>query len=115
MGGAVSLVAANSVFSNTLRKQLQDRITVIGVDPEVIIGTGARSVRRLVSGDQLTAVLEAYSEGIATVMYLGIGVSVAAFAFAWGLGWKDIRVDKKLNAIENSDTEITKPSALKKN
>lgn len=106
MGGAVSLVAANAVFSNSLRRQLQDRIGSIGLDPEIIINSGARSVRQLVSGDALAATLEAYSESIDTVMYLGIGVSVAAFAFAWGLGWKDIRVERKLNAItQASDNE----------
>lgn len=106
MGGAVSLVAANAVFSNSLRRQLQDRIGSIGLDPEIIINSGARSVRQLVSGDALAATLEAYSESIDTVMYLGIGVSVAAFAFAWGLGWKDIRVERKLNAItQASDSE----------
>ena len=106
MGGAVSLVAANAVFSNSLRKQLEDRIGLIGLDPEVIINSGARSFRQLVSGTALAATLEAYSESIDTVMYLGIGVSVAAFAFAWGLGWKDIRVEKRLNAItQASDSE----------
>jgi hypothetical protein len=33
-------------------------------------------------------------------MYLGVGVSVATFAFGWGLGWVDIRKVKQLQAIK---------------
>ncbi|KAH6853170.1 major facilitator superfamily-domain-containing protein, partial [Chaetomium sp. MPI-CAGE-AT-0009] len=100
MGGAVSLVAANAIFSNTLRSQLQQRIAVTRIAPDVIINSGVRSVRQLASGAQLAAVLQAYSNSVDTVMYLGIAVSVAAFAFAWGLGWKDIRVARQLNVIK---------------
>jgi hypothetical protein len=48
-------------------------------------------------------------------MYLGIAVSVAAFAFAWGLGWKDIRVEMQLNAIQlqGSDMENGESSPAK--
>jgi hypothetical protein len=116
MGGAISLVAANAIFSNKLRQQLQERIAQIGISPDVIIDSGARSVRQLVSGDSLAAVLQAYSNSVDTVMYLGIAVSVAAFAFAWGLGWKDIRVERKLNAIQaqGSDSENVDVSNPKK-
>ena len=101
MGGAVSLVAANAIFSNTLRSQLQQLLPITGIAPDAIINSGVRSVRELVPvGAPLAAVLQAYSNSADTVMYLGIAVSVAAFAFAWGLGWKDIRVARKLNAIK---------------
>ena len=114
MGGAVSLVAANAIFSNTLSKQLRQRATEIEIAPEVIVNAGVRGFRRLVRGQQLEAVLQAYSNSVDTVMYLGIAVSVAAFAFAWGLGWKDIRVERKLNAIQTpgeKDKDMFAPKA----
>lgn len=94
LGGAVFLIAAQTIFSNILRQQIEN---VPGVNASVIIAAGARSIRNLVSDEQLAGVLEAYSTAIGKVMYLGIGVSVASFAFTWGLGWKDIRVHKKMN------------------
>jgi len=105
MGGAVFLISANSIFSNSLRQQLQQRVATIGIAPDIIVESGVRSIRQLVSGDQLAAVLQAYSNSVDNVMYLGVGVSVATFAFAWGLGWKDIRVERKLNAIQSSEVE----------
>lgn len=105
MGGAVFLIAANAIFSNSLRKQLEWQVAEIGIDPDVIIGTGASSVRKLGLGaQQLGTVLQAYSDSVDRVMYLGIGVSVAAFGFAWGLGWKDIRVERKLKQIREAGT-----------
>ncbi|KAK3379645.1 major facilitator superfamily domain-containing protein [Lasiosphaeria ovina] len=109
MGGAVSLVAANAIFSNSLRQQLQQRAGAIGLDPEAIINAGASAVRLLVSGDALEAVLQAYAKSVDHVMYLGVAVSVAAFAFAWGLGWEDIRVVRKRNAIRASNAETDGP------
>lgn len=105
IGAATSLIAANAIFSNTLRRQLQERAGQIGLAPDAIIAAGARSIRDLVSGSRLDAVLAAYSKSIDRVMYLGIGVSVAVLAFAWGLGWKDIRKANQLKAITDESSE----------
>ena len=51
------------------------------------------------------ASLQQYANIVDNVMYLGIGTSIATSAFTWGLGCKDIRFEKKLNAILSSDTE----------
>jgi hypothetical protein len=101
IGSAVSLITANTIFSNSLRDQLQQRITEIGVSPDVIVGAGVRSIRDLVSGAQLDAVLDAYAASIDRVMYLGIGTAVMILVFAWGLGWKDIRKTREIKDITN--------------
>lgn len=99
IGASTSLIAANAIFSNSLRHHLQQRITEIGISPDTIIDTGVHSIRKLVSGSQLTAVLAAYAKSVDNVMYLGVGVSIAVLVFAPGLGWKDIRKVKDLQAI----------------
>ncbi|OQE41178.1 hypothetical protein PENCOP_c005G08329 [Penicillium coprophilum] len=102
MGGAVFLIAANSIFTNGLRKELQKNISEIGINPDVLLSTGLSSIRSLVSGDKLTAALKCYTTAINHVMYLGIGVSLATFAFGWGLGWVDIRKVKELQTIQEN-------------
>lgn len=112
MGSAIFLVVANAIFSNSLRRELKSRRAEVKVDPDVIIGAGAHAVRTLVSGNELTAVLQAYSNSVDHVMYLGVALSTATFAFAWGLGWKDIRVQKKLLALQSGkgrDVECETP------
>ena len=102
LGAGVFLIAAQTFFSNTLREQIEQHVP--GVNSELIIAAGARSVRQLVSGEQLAGVLQAYSTSVDRVMYLGIGIGAASFAFAWGLGWKDIRVEKK--KVNKSEIEV---------
>ena len=99
IGAATSLIAANAIFSNSLRHELQQRAEQIGRTPDAIVVAGVRGIRDLVSDTRLTAVLTAYSKSIDHVMYLGIGGSVAVLVFAWGLGWTDIRKIEKPNAI----------------
>ncbi|OQE00157.1 hypothetical protein PENVUL_c057G02872 [Penicillium vulpinum] len=112
IGAATSLIAANAIFSNSLRSELQKRATQISVSPDAIINIGVRSIRNLVSGSELTAVLAAYAKSIDKVMYLGIAVSVAVLVFSPGLGWKDIRKVKELQVItEKSSDSSYKDSA----
>lgn len=105
LGGAIFLVAANAIFSNALRNELAQRAAAIAVSPDAVVKAGARSVRDLLSGPALVAALKAYSNSVDKVMYLGIAASVLAFSFAWGLGWKDIRVEKKLKAIKADEKD----------
>ncbi|KAI9046233.1 MDR family MFS transporter [Aspergillus affinis] len=101
IGASTSLIAANAIFSNSLRKQLQQRAAQIGFSPDVIVDAGVRSIRDLVSGSQLTAVLAAYAKSIDHVMYLGIAVGLAVLVVSPGLGWRDIRKVKDLQVITN--------------
>ncbi|PWY79147.1 MFS general substrate transporter [Aspergillus heteromorphus CBS 117.55] len=66
LGGAIFLSAAETIFSNTLRDQLEDHVP--GVNAAVIIAAGARSVRKVVAGAQLEDVLKAYSTAIDRVI-----------------------------------------------
>ncbi|OQE46599.1 hypothetical protein PENCOP_c001G06091 [Penicillium coprophilum] len=99
IGAAISLIAANAIFSNSLRFELQKRAAKISVSSDAIIEAGVRSIRDLVSGSELTAVLAAYAKSIDKVMYLGIAVSISVLVFSPGLGWKDIRKVKELQVI----------------
>jgi len=101
IGAATWLVAANAIFNNGLRMQLQQRISEIGVDPRFIIDTGATSIRQIVQGERLVAALECYTEAISHTMYLGVGLALATLAFGTGLGWKDIRVAGRLETIDD--------------
>ena len=106
LGGAVWVVVANAIFNNSLRKQLSQRVSQIGRDPEVIIQSGARGVWNLnLSPTQLAAVLESYGKGVDDAMYLGIAVSVIMLVFAWGLGFKNIHKIKKLKELTDDNNK----------
>lgn len=111
MGGAVFLIVANAVFSNSLRRLLKPQSSKIGISPKAIVEVGARGLRKLIpGGERLDIVLQAYTDSVDNVMYVGIGVACVAFAFAWGLGFKDIRKEKA-----KKDPQATKSAAAKEN
>ncbi|KAJ5412530.1 Major facilitator superfamily domain general substrate transporter [Penicillium crustosum] len=112
MGAATSLIAANAIFSNSLRSELQKRATQISVSPDAIINAGVRSIREMVSSSELAAALEAYAKSIDKVMYLGIAVSIAVLVFSPGLGWKDIRKAKLQVITDKSPDRGDKDSAV---
>ncbi|KAJ5621535.1 hypothetical protein N7528_006318 [Penicillium herquei] len=91
IGGATSLIAANAIFDNSLRSELEKRASQISLSPDTIVNAGVRSIRSLVSGSELTAVLAAYAKSVDKVMYLGIAVSIVVILVCPGLGWRDIR------------------------
>lgn len=105
IGASTSLIAANAIFSNSLRQQLHQRAGQISLSPNVIVGAGVRSIRDLVSGSELTAVLAAYAKSIDNVMYLGVAVSVAVLVFSPGLGWRDIRKAKNLQILTTNSVK----------
>lgn len=102
LGGSIFLVIGNAIFNNSLRKQLQERISIIGIDPDVIIDAGARSVRDLgLSVTELAAVVQSYANAVDRVMYLGVAVGVAGLAVSWGMGNSNIMEIKKLKELTN--------------
>lgn len=109
MGGAVFLIVANAVFSNSLRRLLEPQQSKIGIAPDTIVDAGARGLRQLIpGGERLNIVLQAYTDSIDNVMCVGIGVTCVAFAFAWGLGFKDIRKQKAMPRNQTAKSAGTK-------
>ncbi|KAK1759802.1 MFS general substrate transporter [Echria macrotheca] len=100
IGGAVWLVVAQTIFTSTLRDDVARLLP--NINPDVVIGAGARSLRLLFQGAELHAVLEAYNTSISRTMYLGVALSVVSFFFSWGLGWKDVRIEKKKVQVDGA-------------
>ncbi|OJJ43509.1 hypothetical protein ASPZODRAFT_74146 [Penicilliopsis zonata CBS 506.65] len=111
IGGATSLIAANAIFDNSLRSELEKRAAEISLSPDTIINAGVRSIRSLVSGSELTAVLAAYAKSVDKVMYLGIAVSLTVIVVSPGLGWRDIR---KVKAQELQVLSSKSPNRVEK-
>ncbi|KAF3765281.1 MFS general substrate transporter [Cryphonectria parasitica EP155] len=108
LGGSVFLVVANAIFNNSLRKQLQEHASRIGIDPNVIMDAGARSVRNLgLPATGVAAVVQSYANAVDRVMYLGIAAGLAGVIVSWGMGNSNIMEVKKLKELTNE----AKPAA----
>ncbi|RAQ41629.1 MFS multidrug transporter [Aspergillus flavus] len=95
LGGAIFLAVGQVIFAQALRVKIPQHAPA--VDPETVIGAGATSFRDVVSLQDLPGVLTAYAKSVDRVFYLGVGLSVAQFVFAWGVGFKNVKKDKGKN------------------
>jgi hypothetical protein len=88
--GAMFLSFSGTIFTNNL-KSLIPKYTS-SVDPKAVITAGATGFRHIISGNDLANVSVAYAKSVDPVFYLTAGAAVGCFIFAWGMGWKDIRM-----------------------
>jgi len=67
LGGAIFVSVGQNIFSN----ELVDRLFgVAGLEPQVIVNTGATDLRRVVPPNEIDAVVEAYSYSLTRVFLL---------------------------------------------
>jgi len=113
LGGAVFI----SVGQNVLTSHLVGGISrlVEGLDPAVIVNTGATDLRGLVPAEQLPAVLEVYCQALRQVFLISTGLASVTILGALGLEWKSVKKGKKGVAREDAagDVEKQAPSASK--
>ncbi|KAH7021083.1 major facilitator superfamily transporter [Microdochium trichocladiopsis] len=100
LGGAVFIAVAQTLFQNGVIEGLA-RDTP-GLDPAIIINTGANLVPQTLASmglaDLTEKVLTAYMDGLRDTFYLTLGGACAAFLVAFGLEWKKIDKAQKSDA-----------------
>ncbi|KAH8125989.1 hypothetical protein FP744_10006206 [Trichoderma asperellum] len=91
IGGAAFLTLAQTLFTNGLRSELA--VYAPSVDLRTIVATGVVSIRNeMIDKNQLQGFLLAFTKSLNLVFYLTAGAGACSFVFAWGMGWKDIRI-----------------------
>ncbi|KAI1762733.1 putative MFS multidrug transporter [Hypoxylon sp. FL1150] len=93
---AVFAVVANTIFTQTLLKQIAALAPSVDPASALAAGGSAAAVRALVppGSPELGNVLLAFANSFDTVCYLIIASSGLSFAFSWGMGWIDLRKKK---------------------
>lgn len=79
VGGAFTTSAAQAAFVNQLLVKLPSAAP--GVDPSLVISTGATQLRDVFSSEQLPGIVTAYIHGLKAVF--GVGTGVVGFAMLW--------------------------------
>ncbi|KAI8263506.1 Efflux pump mlcE [Colletotrichum sp. SAR 10_77] len=101
VGPTIFIVAYNTLFTSSLRSEIPKHAP--NADVEAIIAAGATEFRKLVSAEDLPAVLVAYANAIDHVFFLVAAVGVFAFLAAFGMGWSDIRQKPTAPGTSNDD------------
>ncbi|PYI03007.1 MFS general substrate transporter [Aspergillus sclerotiicarbonarius CBS 121057] len=88
LGGALFVSVAQNVFQNQLHQNLAK---VPGVDAASVVQAGATMLRKVVSADQLPAVLEAYNGAVTTTFYVGVAMGALCLFGALPIEWISVR------------------------
>jgi hypothetical protein len=86
LGGAVFISVGQNVLTSHLVSGIE-RLLIGGLDPVVIVNTGATDLRGLVPGESLPAVLEVYNGALRQVFLVSTGLASVTVLGALGLEW----------------------------
>ena len=109
-GAAVIVVVATAIFSQSLVSDISKFVPSVSPEAALAAGSGASVVRALVPPDspELRGILRSYSDSFDKVFYLLSAFAAVSFAFALGMGWKDIR---KKSALQSTEANIVTEKA----
>ncbi|RDW77848.1 putative efflux pump antibiotic resistance protein [Coleophoma crateriformis] len=96
LGGAFLLSASQSAFNNRVIATLAS--TAPGVDPAIVLATGATQIRTAFTSVQVPGVVAAYMAGLKVVFAIAVGATSFAALFSLCGSWK------KLHAKALKDT-----------
>ncbi|MCJ1377221.1 hypothetical protein MMC17_000313 [Xylographa soralifera] len=88
-GGTIFITAAQNIFTNRLLASLQSAVP--GLDPAVVLGTGATNLRNVVDPSFLPAVVLAYNGALTRTFYVALAVACLSIVGALGMEWKSVR------------------------
>ncbi|KAF1349677.1 MFS gliotoxin efflux transporter glia [Delphinella strobiligena] len=76
IGGAMSVSVAQVIFTNKLIQALERNVP--GLDPRLVISTGATELRKTLNPDQLHGAIKSYMEGLKDTYALAVALAGAA-------------------------------------
>jgi hypothetical protein len=91
------------VFSHQLSESLTKYAPE--VNAEQVIAAGATAFRQVVSAADLPGVITAYAKADNATFYLCAGTSGGIFLGAWGMGWRKIKTEGKIEETRDKQDE----------
>lgn len=93
IGGAFSTSAGQSAFVNRLIANLPH--TAPGIDPTLVLATGASQLRNVFTPEQLPGILEAYMLGIKAAFAVSLAFCGFAFLCSWLIPMRKLPTHEK--------------------
>jgi hypothetical protein len=96
LGGALFISVAQNVFQNGVIRGVHRFVP--GLDPQVLLGSGATNIRNVLSNhgmlDQLPEALQAYMVGLTDSFRVAVGCAAAAAVTTLFFEWRSIKDDE---------------------
>lgn len=89
LGGALFISVAQSIFTNSLLKNLA--AVVPDLDPAIVLATGATELKNAIDPKYLAGVLVAYNDTLTTTFRVGVAMAALSIFGALALEWKSVK------------------------
>ncbi|KAF7331504.1 Major facilitator superfamily transporter [Mycena kentingensis (nom. inval.)] len=96
LGGALFVSIAENIFANTLVRGLARDVP--GVDPRIVLSTGATNLKGAIKPEDLGAVLRVYNRALDATFHLAIALVSLSIFGALAMEWRNIRGRKDVGA-----------------
>ena len=91
-GGALFISVGQNIFTNKLLTNLKH--IVPGIDPALVLKTGATSLKDVIPSKYYGGVLIAYNDAIQNVFYVAVAMAVLSAFGAVFVEWKSVKGKK---------------------
>lgn len=92
LGGALFISVAQSIFTNSLLKNL--KAVVPDLDPALVLATGATKLKDVIDPKDLAGVILAYNDTLTTTFRVGVAMAVLSIIGSVALEWKSVKGKK---------------------
>ena len=99
LGGAIFVAVGQTILSGLLIQQLAD---LPGLDPQVIVQTGATELHRVVPAQFLQAVIDAYNYACTRIFFAALALAIAQLICACCVEWRSIKKGKQGPPVQGS-------------
>jgi hypothetical protein len=104
LGSSIAISIAQAIFTNNLAKNPKG---IPNVDPEVIQGAGATSLRSSAGAEQLPSVVTAYNTALVGAFYLATAYGALSVVGAIGVVNRSVKEKKKGSGEEKAEVHKT--------
>ncbi|KAJ7318128.1 major facilitator superfamily domain-containing protein [Mycena albidolilacea] len=94
LGGALFISVGQNVFTNHLRAGLVSGVP--GINPDIVLSAGAKSLRSAVDPQFLPAVLSVYNDALVSAIHVSLGVACVSIVGGLFMEWKSVKGRKDL-------------------
>ncbi|KAF2136239.1 uncharacterized protein K452DRAFT_362674 [Aplosporella prunicola CBS 121167] len=102
LGAAVFLSVSQNIFTSQLVGGVRE---LAGLDPRVVVRTGATDLRAAVAPADLPAVIEAYNRALIKAFIVGVAMCCLSFFGSVAVEWKSVRTAKPDQPAEQKSAE----------
>jgi hypothetical protein len=101
LGGAICVTIAQTVFQNKLIAEIAEFVP--GLDPAIVLNTGATSIHTVIDKQDLPGVILAYNKAVTQVFLVSVVTAALSILGSAAMEWKTVKKAKRESVETGSD------------